>query len=312
MEGRTTTAAGERQVVTSQIKRILVPTDLTAIAHVAFEFALDLAERSGAGIDLMMVLGPIDGDAFSPVQYSPEAVVRGEKAEQLIRKELTDLVDLHATRDIDVSVTTRKGRPIPTIVSRAEQVDADLIVVGAHDRGRLHHFLIKSVAEDIVRHAPCSVLLVHENDEAPPGPLKRLLVPIDLSDVSFRLLSYARYLAELNGARIDVLHVVEPIPLLDTLAGAMTIRDVVPDMKRRLEAEVAELLRQIDFGDVEHEARVVEGQAAAQILSEAEQQQNDMVVIGKQGRSAIERFLVGSVTERVVRHASCPVLVARL
>lgn len=312
MEATTSTATGTSPVNQPVIRRILVPTDLTAIADVAIEVSLDLARRTGAGIDVLTVLGPIEGDAYSPVQYSPEASVRQEDAEDLIKQELEQLTARHNTHGVQISATTRKGRPLSTIVARAEQFDADLIVLGTHDRGRLQHFLIGSAAEEIVRRAPCSTLVVHEQDFRPAEHLKRILVPIDLSNFSLGLVQYAHYLAKLYDARIDLLHVIEPTPLLDTLAGAMTIRDVVPDMKRRVTTEIEKLLEHFESGEITHDVHVVEGRAASQILAEASRQRSSMIVVGKQGRSAIERFLVGSVTERVVRHAPCQVLVARV
>lgn len=309
MEATTSDVAGRRSEGRLVIKHILVATDLTPITHVALDLALDLARRTGADVELMSVLGPLEGDVYSPLRYSPEASVHHESSVKLIRQEMEELSAQHDAGDVRLSVVVRKGRPIPTIVAQAEQSDADLIVVGTHHRGLIQQFMIRSAAEEVVRRATSPVLVVHEQDEPPAARPERLLVPVDLSDHSLATLRYAVSLAELYGARLEVLHVVEPMPLLGTFPGAMTAEDIIPTVRRGMQVTLQKLLDQVKPGRVTLDVHVADGQAAAQIIAEADRQHSIMVVIGKQGHSSIARFLMGSVTERVIRHSSCPVLV---
>lgn len=308
VESKQMKAKSERPI----ILQILVATDLSPVAHAALDRALDLARRSGAAIELLTVLGVAESDAWSSVQYSPEVLERAEAAEEKVRKDVADLIAQHDTTGVRPEVSVRRGQPIPSIIARIEQINADLLVLGTHDRGRIEHLLVTSVAEELVRRAPCSALIVHERDTHPPDVIERILVPVDLSSRSLPLLRYAAALAEQYEARIDVLHAVEPVPLLDIVSGAMTMRDVVPDMRRLAESRLKSMLRRIDVGPQPPDVHVVEGHAASKVLDVARERRTDLIVIGKQGRSAIERFFIGSVTERVVRHAPCPVLVARV
>lgn len=290
-------------------KRILVPTDLSSIADAALDFAIELARRTSATVEVLTVLGLMEGDAFSPVHYSPEASARHRSSLELLREALSDLIARHDTSDIRLASSVHKGQPLPTILKTAERIDADLLVVATHDRSRIQRLLAGSSAEELVRRASCSVLVVHEADRTSPSAIERILVPVDLSDVSKDLLQYAHLVAQSFGAQLDVVHVVEPFPLLDAFSGAMTIRDMVPDFKKQSAAAVEKLIAGADLGSEKRRVFVEEGHAAACIIDRASSEQSDLVVLGKQGRSAIERFFIGSVTERIVRHAPCPVLV---
>ncbi|MEX0601270.1 MAG: universal stress protein [Rhodothermales bacterium] len=304
---------GKREKHSLNVRRIVVPTDLSPIADEALARALEIARPTGASIEVLTVLGQVDGDSFNPIRYSPEASARKESSTNLLRESLHALVARHDTEGVQVSVSVRKGRPLHTVLTFARRERADLLVVGTHDRGVLHHFLVGSMAEELVRRAPCSVLVVHERDERPAAGVRSVLVPVDLSEATGHLLRYAATVTMMLDARMNVVHVVEPIPVLDTFSGAMTLRDMVPDMKKHSAAELQKMLDRIDLsfftdgGD--YGVFVDEGHAASSIVDRSKREEADLIIIGKRGRSAIERFFIGSVTERVVRHAPCPVLV---
>lgn len=147
---------------TMAIRQILVPTDLSPMADDALEYALEIARQTGAGVEVMTVLGQLQGDTFSPIRYSPEAFARHETAEGLIRQSLGDLVERHDTAGLRVTTSIRKGQPLHAVLACVRQMRADLLVVGAHDRGVIHHFLVRSMAGELVRRAPASVLVVDE------------------------------------------------------------------------------------------------------------------------------------------------------
>jgi len=139
---------------------------------------------------------------------------------------------------------------------------------------------------------------------------KRILVPHDLSVQANRALKVAIDLAAASGGRLIVLHVVAPVPSgFGFTARLMSepIRDLALGMKRRLEADVAEALGAVDTVPVE--CQVVVGQPLAAILAAA--RKADSIVMSTFGRTSLSRALIGSVAERVVRHATVPVLTVR-
>lgn len=135
---------------------------------------------------------------------------------------------------------------------------------------------------------------------------RRILCPIDFSEFSRHAIDHALALAQWYGGSVTALHVVTPVPYADPLMAAAVVftPDDVDRLRRELSAFVTE-----ECGTTPVEAKVVEwGAAAPAIVAEAEAMSADLLVLGTHGRSGFERFVLGSVTERVVRKVACPVL----
>jgi nucleotide-binding universal stress UspA family protein len=136
-----------------------------------------------------------------------------------------------------------------------------------------------------------------------------VLVATDFSDASRLALEYARVLARRFDAALRVLHVVEtPVPLGSELfvPEVMTVAEhAVHDAQRQLAAAMAELTEEGAIG------QIVVGQAAKKIVEYAADHDVDLIVMGTHGRGALAHLLMGSVAERVVRTAPCPVLTIR-
>jgi nucleotide-binding universal stress UspA family protein len=141
--------------------------------------------------------------------------------------------------------------------------------------------------------------------------VERILCPVDLSEASRHALDHAVVLARWYSAPVTVLHVRTPIYLSEptpAVVGART--QIVFDQADadRLSAEVREFVSAASPGDVCVDVVVDEGQAAARILEHALASHADLIVMGTHGLSGFEHFMVGSVTEKVLRKANCPVL----
>lgn len=145
--------------------------------------------------------------------------------------------------------------------------------------------------------------------------IQRILVPIDFSAASRAALEHAALLAEAFGARIDVLHVWEPAPAVTPAqlgwmaadAGTFCAR-VEDELRGRVDALVAEIAPNLrDRIQVGVEA----GYVAHTILEHLEAQPYDLVVMGTHGRRGLKHLVLGSVAERLVRTAPCPVLTTR-
>lgn len=144
--------------------------------------------------------------------------------------------------------------------------------------------------------------------------IKRILLPTDFSPCSTQATKYAFHLAAQLGAELHLLHVIEDL------------RAVVPDYYYGAVEWPKDLLEQMETGALQGLEKLVEAHGDAQqrpvlavrqgrpreaIVLYAEEHKMDLVVIGSHGRSGVGRFLMGSVAERVVRHAPCPVLTVR-
>jgi nucleotide-binding universal stress UspA family protein len=197
------------------------------------------------------------------------------------------------------------------ILDYADDVEADLIVMGTHGHRGAARFFLGSVAEEVVRHAHCPVLTLRAAEESRSlDPVESILVPVDFSDHSHAAVAQAAELARRWKASIELVHVLE-MPPLPAFYGP------VPDVgsaQRLLEIsneELAALAASLIPEDVDWTATTLEGAAATEITRHAKESGADLVVIPSHGRSGLDRLLMGSTTERVLRMAECPVLTLR-
>ena len=205
-----------------------------------------------------------------------------------------------------VSGKLMTGAPWAEITGLLEKQAFDLCVIGTHGRTGLSRILLGSVTEKVVRHSPCSVLAVRPDSEA--KPFSHALVPIDFSDSAWYALDLAAQLVEPLGL-ITLLHVIEiPVAYSGEVAADFA-RDLDKRAARALDEAVAWLKTKTATA-VRVNSRI--GYPGAQTLALLDDDRSiDLVVMGSHGRTGIKRALMGSVAEKVVRHAARPVLVAR-
>lgn len=145
------------------LNHILAATDFSEVSSAALAYAFDLAEKFDARVTLVhvshepLILPPTDESYVPPVpdleSLEKDARSRLEKAAEPARK-----------RGIEVDVRWAHGTPFVEVVREAREREVDLIVAGTHGRGPITHLLLGSVAENIVRQAPCPVLTVREGE----------------------------------------------------------------------------------------------------------------------------------------------------
>jgi nucleotide-binding universal stress UspA family protein len=230
------------------------------------------------------------------------AAVRAKEAVMLADK----LADIQAL-GLTAAVISRIGPPDEVLAGAAHDEHADLIVVGTHGHTGVARFLLGSVANSVVRRAPCDVLIVRG------APLRaafaRPLVATDFSPAAAKALDNASNVVA-PGTRLEVVHAWQ-LPAGSwgaTLLGQArfpwsTVRDAV----------LAAARTQADLLIAEHgrgfEVELVQGPPAQVITETAERGGHDLIVVGAHGNRGFRRLLLGSVAESTVRHAHCSVLV---
>ena len=140
--------------------------------------------------------------------------------------------------------------------------------------------------------------------------MKQILVPVDLSDVTERVLEQARRLARVTGAHLTLLHVAPPEPeFIGYEPGPPSVRQAAARGLAEEHRRVQALCRQLEEEGLQATALVMQGYPAEKILQEAARLCAGLVVMGSHGHGALHHLLVGSVTEAVLRKATCPVVV---
>jgi nucleotide-binding universal stress UspA family protein len=146
------------------ISHILMPTDFSWASQAALEMAVDLARRFGARLTLFhahQVPSYVFPDGVMPVQSQMLM-----ELERTVVAELTRLAAPIAAQGLKVETRHTLGAPAAEICRAAEELGADLVVMGTHGRSGLGHFLLGSVAEKVLRRAHCPVLTIHGHEEA--------------------------------------------------------------------------------------------------------------------------------------------------
>jgi nucleotide-binding universal stress UspA family protein len=293
------------------IRNILVARDFSSVSTQALGYALGLAARTGAALHVLHAEVPYRAEA-SPTEgldHLREALHRA------------GLASAEALGSVRVEGTVRRDvAAAPAILGYADDENVDLIVLGTHGRRGTSRIRLGSVAAEVVRHADRPVLTVwgEENDEAaeegPPAPPGRILVPVDFSEHSREALRAGRAWAALYGAQVDVLHVVEehfPSSLPFDPADAPSFSAEESDVEEQARAELEAFTEDRRDPAPETRMHVETGSPGASIIDFVADQEVDLVAISTHGRTGLRRFLLGSVTEKVIRHVRCPVLTLR-
>jgi nucleotide-binding universal stress UspA family protein len=289
------------------INRILWPTDLSRGAQPAFSHAAALAHWHDAQLHVLNVREGGEDVRTDMAEQFP--LTDGTLAGYLDGGEASgrpfDVPDLSLEQ-------TQVDAPSPAeaIVSYVEDHDIDLAVLGTHGRRGLQRLLIGSVAEEVLRRAPCPVMTVRAGEsETSAWNVGNILAPVDFSEGSDLAVRHARELALTYGARITLLHAVEEV--MYPSAYGMEMADIPgPEVIERVEESLATMARE----EIGYEHVVVDsviGYAPSVILDYQDENEVDLTVISTHGRSGLERLLLGSVTERVVRRSTSPVFIVK-
>ncbi len=285
--------------------RILLPTDLSESADHAMRQAVELAVQLQARLDVFHVVTLHAADPGA-LKESLEDYLK--KLEGEVFTDLSERSDVIKRRGVSVEVSVERSvSASEAIVDKASTIGADLIVMGTHGRTGVGKLLLGSVAEQVVQHAGCDVVTVGKDAKVAEGAagFDPILVPVDFADYSEKAIAVGGKLLATDG-KLVLQHVVSaPIHPSFYAGGVTRMFEVDPDLPKRIREKLGTLYQ----GPAE--LVVTEGDAAQEILSAAESHKVQMIVMGTRGLSGLDHVLLGSVTERVMRKASVPVLAVK-
>jgi nucleotide-binding universal stress UspA family protein len=305
-----------------QIETIVACTDFSDSAEEAIEQALAWGRRFEATVHLLHVVTAPErfpkavGVVLS--QYKEEAF--GDLESQASSM-LGDLLEGHPPGEATVETHVRRGEAVaPAALAFADE-EANLVVVGAHGRRGARELVTGSTSAEITRGAACPVLVARPGAPSleTAGSGARILVPVDFSEHSRRAVHCGRALSARYEAPLDLVYVAPPPAspgALDPAMGMMEPEGGAAQARtqevRAAATERLEDLIEASGPDVqEAEAHVLEGHPPSALVEFAEAQGTGLIVMASHGRTGLKRLLIGSVAERVVRQASCPVFVAK-
>ena len=285
------------------ISRILVPTDFSVQSDTALTYARLFGKTFNASLHLMHVARRLP---------SPHAAADLADGQLPALKELRDRIPREPWCRYPAIRLVEGSDPASQITSYAQDASIALVVMGTHGRDGIARLLMGSVAEKVVRTATCPVVTVHGARRSSPVGFRRILVPTDFSAASGVALDAARLLADRFAASLHLLHVL-PNLFVDGGAGADVFASEAPEVRTlRLMNARERLAHRIPTGLLRSTVttEVIFGTPAETIAAYADDNHFDLIVMGTHGRTGIAH-LVGSVAERVVRTAQCPVMTTR-
>jgi nucleotide-binding universal stress UspA family protein len=289
-----------------QLKRIIVGHDLGVGGEVALRSAVVLANRCDAALRLVHVVEPLD--AYQRISHPLTSPFTLEEIAQKTGARLQALAVSPELARLQVEYEVRKGKPFVELIIAGRAWLADLIVVGGASRAE--EPFLGSTSERILRKALAPVMVAKKplSSEA-----KTFLVPTDFSSCARKAAEEALMLAKNFSARVIFFHALDLAPAY-TVAYAHDLGvsvPISPPSPEEIEPEWEAFLSGLPLEKVDWKKCTEEGEAATAIVHQAEHMQADMIVIGTHGRSGLPHMLLGSVAEKVVRTASCPVLTIR-
>lgn len=273
---------------------ILAPTDLSDSSIPALRYARLFADRFAAKLTVLYT-DPI----VYPIDAAPAAVVLihpTPEQQAALRVELDrHVAPIMAGRPYDTVVTV--GQPIPAILSAARDHHAELIIMGTHLRHGWRRALLGSVSEGVIHGSDCAVLTVAGHDRAiaaKPFGITNIICPVNFTDVARESLHVAERIAQAFGASLTIVNVLE----------SDDVTNVKTDEERVRRWVAPELQEATSYREL-----IVRGGPAERVLDCADDLGADFLVIGAQHKLFRDATVIGTTTERLIRFASCPVLV---
>lgn len=302
--------------------QIMVPLDGSPLAEEALPHAIRMARDTGCGITLLRAVPPrlVVGGAPFGFQPREEHVAYWDSAHLAARDYLCEVASrLRETEDVEVTKRVVDGDPATGIVVYAEaRPEVTMIVMSTHGRGGISRWVLGSVAERVVRHAPVPLFLIraHRPDEPEPalGPYRTLLVPHDGSPSADQALIEVRRLAASNLVRVVIVTAIPESEDKAYFADAVQPDSLVHERQAEINRVTAYVMRTADALRAEGirvDTRIEMGKPAEVILRGAHEERADTIVMATHGRGGVQRLWLGSVAMKVVQTAGLPVLLVR-
>jgi len=289
------------------IQRILYATDFSPISEPAWDSAKQFGRLFGAEVVLLHVVPPLPvlpTKGNLPELYDELIQSARREAEAGFDRLLASV----AGSGINVRIHLEDGPPAQRILEVAAKEAADLLIVGTHGRTGLSRAIFGSVADRLVRQAPCPVLTVQPTlREVPRTEIRRLCYATDFSPTARAAWPWVVAIARPSGAQVDLVHVTfQPVPDRHRSAEALARMTHMLHEQGRTEAE--RFLAGSELPREQIRLCLTHGDPGEQIVHRVQEQADDLIIMGTHGWSGVVRWMLGSVAHHVIQAAPCPVL----
>ncbi len=289
---------------TTHAEKILLATDGSEYGEGAIREAIKLAKACASNLTVLSV---IDYNAEFEA-LAPQIVEKKEKA----ARKFLDAIEARARQEgIDCESLILEGEDVyRSITDEALKKKSTMIVMGRRGRTGLKRLVIGSVTARVIGHSPCNVLVVPKDAQL---DFKNIVVATDGSKYSTAAVSEAVAIAKRNGSALTVISAMPSELLTPTdIDFTMNQQQLIAEQEmKETEKNAKEAKETAQKEGVDVKAFVLSGRPYEAIIQTAQETKADLIVLGSHGRTGIEKFLMGSVAERVILLSSCPILVVK-
>jgi nucleotide-binding universal stress UspA family protein len=279
--------------------KILVAIDGSDSSMHALQESLSLAFKEGSRITVVSVSPQFQGDLnLVGVGNIPAAL------KNPFEMALSKAKEMAKSSRVSITTISEEGEPYERILDVAEAENCDLIAMGTKGISGLEKVLVGSVAAAVIGHSHRDVLVIPAKSQI---GWQKILVTTDGSKYSKAAVERAINYAKAYGSELTAVAVVDaPAELSGVAPGA------VEDMIRKAKRYVEEVKSQADSAGLKTETFVLEGEEAYRKITDFAAGHNiNIIVMGSHGRRGLSKLLVGSVAEKIIGYAHCPVLIAK-
>jgi len=319
-------------------KKIMCAIDFSDFTNLTLSYGQALAKEFEAHLTLCHVVSNM-----VLMSSAGQAYIASEKIEAERRQDAaTRLEELAITLDMDCDALVSTGHPADELARIAEENSVDMVVAATHGGSGVKRFLVGSVTDRLVKILPCPVLVLHGDAKTDvlPGDrktlLNKILVGCDFSPDSSLAFQYGLSLAQEFETQLFLAHVVRPTEHVEFSSAdyikvqegdylgwnrsdylGLTRQANDPDIKRndalrqRLDRQLTRMVPEESRHWCTPVTAVLEGEPYQELLTFARKNQVDLIVLGVRGHGLLEKFLIGSTTDRVISRSDCPVLAVR-
>jgi nucleotide-binding universal stress UspA family protein len=283
-------------------KRILLATDASEFSSGAEREAIKYAKASGGKLFCMLVM------EFKPefLALAPQLL---EESEKDAIKHLENLKKMAKKENVDCEIILREGQePYKVIIEEADKKEADLIVMGRRGRTGLMRLLVGSVTAKVIGHFKGKVLVAPRDANV---NWKNILVATDGSEYGNEAVNEALKHAKKYSGALKIVHAINVMADLQEESPVL-IPQLIEDITNRVKSDLNALKDRAQKEGVRADIFVKEDEPYRAIINLAEELKSDVIILGSHGRTGMHRLLMGSVTERVIGHANCAVLVVKI
>lgn len=289
-----------------QPKIILSAIDFSTFTDTIFSYSVALCKKYAA----KLLLVHVTIDAITLLKHSETVIDVKALQKSNIRYAKERLEDLAEGLAIENEIIIHQGAPADMISELALEQQADMVIAATHGNSGFKKFLLGSVTEKLIKtlHCPMLVLPPHEHKLTSPAgfevELKKILVGCDFSPDSKFAFDYGLSLAQEFQAELHLSHVIKPSLYENEREGINQLRD---RLEKKLDNMVPEGCR--DWCTAK--TALLDGEPFTALTNYAKRQDMDMIVVGIRGHTLWEKLLVGSTTDRLIRHTPIAVLAVK-